>query len=411
MVKLVAFHLPQFHPTPENDLWWGRGFTEWTNVTKAAPLFEGHYQPHLPSELGFYDLRLKQSRLAQIELAKQYGVDAFCFHYYWFGGKRLLHEPVDEFIADPDHDMTFCLSWANENWTRRWDAAEHEVLISQTYDEDSTLALIDDLIPAFRDPRYMRVDGLPFFMIYRPQHLPDARGMLDQWRGRCREMGIGEVHFACALIHGNRDYKQYGFDSGVEFPPHNLTTANVNSSVRFKDEFVGNAMQFAEVAQSYLERDYGDDRVFRTVFPSWDNTARTGRRALVMLNGTPENYEFWLAETIKGVQSRGDTHVFVNAWNEWAEGCHLEPDRAYGRQFLEATARAKAGTSALLAFRHTALPAAAVQEVRRFRPEARALLHYHGRQRFDQFKVWLRRHPRLYRLALRTRTLLSGRGI
>jgi lipopolysaccharide biosynthesis protein len=409
VVKLVAFHLPQFHPIPENDLWWGKGFTEWTNVTKAAPLFEGHYQPHLPSDLGFYDLRLKQSRLAQVELAKSYGISAFCFHYYWFNGKRLLNQPVDEYMADRDHSMSYCLSWANENWTRRWDAAEHEVLISQTYSADSDIAFIDGLLPAFRDPRYLRVDGKPFFMVYRPQHLPNAAATVARWRERCAEMGVGEVHLACALIHGNRDYAQYGFDSGVEFPPHNIDIGSINRKIAVSDEFRGHIFQYEDVANSYLRREYGPGRVFRTVFPSWDNTARTGQRALVILNGTPENYEHWLASTVAGAAKRQDELVFINAWNEWAEGCHLEPDRKHGLSFLEATLRVQLGKSTAREFVQRELPAVPQQEPRSLWRELGALLRFHSRAAFERIKGRLRQHPRLYTIASKTWNALQGR--
>ena len=174
-IKLVAFYLTQFHPTPENDLWWGKGFTEWTNATKAMPLFPGHYQPHLPTDFGFYDLRVRQTRRDQIVTAKEYGIGAFCYYYYWFSGRRILHEPLDDMLADKDSDMPFCLCWANENWTRRWDAAEHEILIAQEYHKNDDLEFIKSIVPFMKDPRYIRQNGSPVLLVYRPQHLPDAR--------------------------------------------------------------------------------------------------------------------------------------------------------------------------------------------------------------------------------------------
>jgi lipopolysaccharide biosynthesis protein len=398
--KLIAFFLTQFHPTPENNTWWGDGFTEWTNVTKAAPLFEGHYQPHLPTDLGFYDLRLKETRLAQIAMAKQYGVDGFCYHYYWFSGKRILNAPLDAMLADKEHDMPFSLCWANENWTRRWDAADHEVLIAQKYLPDDDLNFIKSLAVFFEDSRYIRIEGKPFFIVYRPQHLPDAKSTLRLWRDYCLSVGIGEIHIASALSHGNTDYSQFGFDSGVEFPPHNLKPHNSNAEIDFYAPFSGNAIQFSSIAQSFIERNYDAhcSNVFRTVFPSWDNTARTGGRALITLNGTPENYEYWLAESIRRTQlefPQQERFVFINAWNEWAEGCHLEPDRVHGRRFLEATLRAKKNQSQLMGFTHTSTPKPLETPRRRLATDITSVMSYHFSALLGNIKLVINEFPRL----------------
>ncbi|MDY6982414.1 MAG: glycoside hydrolase family 99-like domain-containing protein [Pseudomonadota bacterium] len=399
--RLIAYYLPQFHPTPENDKWWGKGFTEWTNVTKAQPLFNGHYQPHLPTDFGFYDLRVRETRRDQIRTARQYGIDGFCYHYYWFSGTRILHEPIDDMLADPESDMPFCFCWANENWTRRWDAADHEVLIAQEYRPDDDINFIKDLVPVFRDPRYIRVDGKPFLIVYRPQHLPDAAKSAAIWREYCREVGIGEIHLCSALTHGNEDYRQFGFDSGVEFPPHNLRYDAITRGLNYFQEFKGYVFQFETVAKSFLERTYGDGRVFKTVFPSWDNTARTNNRALVVLNGTPENYEYWLASTVDlAAQSRqGDALVFINAWNEWAEGCHLEPDRKYGRGFLEATLNVKQGLRRFAQCTHTGVPTQH-EAPRYFGHELWELLRYHGALRLGTVKLAINKRPWLRNLVL-----------
>lgn len=348
-VKLLAFYLTQFHPIPENDLWWGKGFTEWTNASKAIPLFPGHYQPHLPTDLGFYDLRLRETRRDQILLAKQYGIDGFCYYYYWFGGKRLLEKPLDDMLADPESDMPFCLCWANENWTRRWDGAEQEILIEQSYGPDADRRFIEDLIKYLRDPRYIRIDGDPLILVYNPQHLPDCQETLRIWREYCASQGMPRIHTACALTHSNWDHKKFGFDSAVEFPPHNMNLPNMAQKMGFFAPFHGYCADYADVAEMYLDRRYSSDSSgFRGVFPSWDNTARRGDRATLVLNGSPENYEFWLSEAIcKTAQEfpGQERFVFINAWNEWAEGCHLEPDRKFGRRYLEATIRAKEGSS------------------------------------------------------------------
>lgn len=393
--RLIAFFLPQFHPTPENDAWWGKGFTEWTNVTKSKPLFEGHYQPHLPSDLGFYDLRLRETRHEQIELAKRFGIDGFCYHYYWFSGTRLLHRPLDDMLADRESDMPFCLCWANENWTRRWDAAEHEILIAQKYLPDDDLNFIKSIIPFFRDPRYIRLNNEPLLIVYRPQHLPDARKTAKVWRDYCAAVGIGTIHLCAALTHGNEDYARFGFDSGVEFPPHNMKSANINGTIKFYETFRGNVMQYATIAQSYLDRTYDRARVFKTVVPAWDNTARTSDRALMLLNGTPENYEYWLSSTIDHVQrtDKSDQLVFLNAWNEWAEGCHLEPDRRFGHGFLQATLNAKNGLRRFRAFQDVGLLCADEACHRMFWKDVGDAVRYHGLRGFGNLKRAVNRRP------------------
>lgn len=412
--RLIAFFLPQFHPTPENDAWWGRGFTEWTNVTKATPLFEGHYQPHLPADLGFYDLRLKETRHEQIALAKQHGIDGFCYHYYWFSGTRLLHRPLDDMLADKESDMPFCLCWANENWTRKWDAAEHEILVAQKYLPDDDLNFIKSLIPFFNDPRYMRLNDEPLLIVYRPQHLPDARKTARVWREYCASIGIRNIHLCAALTHGNEDFVRFGFDSGVEFPPHNMKSANINNQIRFHGAFRGNVMQYAKIAESYLGRTYGGARVFKTVTPSWDNTARTNDRAVMLLNGTPENYEYWLSSTIDNVQRSGknDQLVFINAWNEWAEGCHLEPDRRFGHRFLQSTLNAKTGLRRFTTFQDIGLPRTDEAPHRMFWKDVGEAVRYHSWLKLGTMKLAVNRRPRLRHMLLpviRSLRALGGR--
>lgn len=399
--RLIVFYLPQFHPIPENDEWWGKGFTEWTNVTKAKPLFVGHYQPHLPTDFGFYDLRVRATRHDQIRVAKEYGIDGFCYHYYWFSGKRLLNAPLDDMLADPESDMPFCLCWANENWTRRWDGAEHQMLIAQRYLPEDDLEFIKSLQPFFADPRYIRVDSRPFLIVYRPQHLPDPKKTAAVWRDYCRSVGIGEIHLCAALTHGNLDYGQFDFDSGVEFPPHNLQCDNQAIRLDFEEPFKGYAVEYAQAATAYLERRYAHPNVFRTVFPAWDNTARTGNRAVIVLGSSPENYEYWLSEAIRKTKldfPDGDRLVFINAWNEWAEGCHLEPDRKYGRAFLEATRRAREGRSARTAFEAVgALPQGEVPP-RTLLADLGRIFRYHAYLLAGRLAAWLKKHPRLRRV-------------
>lgn len=417
--RLIAFHLPQFHPFPENDQWWGKGFTEWTNTTKAQPLFDGHYQPHLPADLGFYDLRLPQVMHEQAALAKRYGISGFCYHYYWFSGKRLMEQPLEQMLADPSLDMPFCLCWANENWTRRWDAAEHEVLIAQKYAPGDDERFIDSLLPYFRDPRYIRIDGRPLLVVYRPQHMPQAERSAQIWRQRCIEAGVGDPLLCSALTHGNTTFKQFGFDAGVEFPPHSpLNCGNHNEKIRFEVPFVGNAMLFHEIARGYLGRDYSQLPVIRTVFPSWDNTARIKERALVTLNGTVENYEYWLASAVDASPPLAPGEpptVFINAWNEWAEGCHLEPDRRTGHAFLEATLRVARGERRFTDFIHTSLPLSPANRPRRLTSDLAAVGRYHAAVWYSNAKRWVNRRAWLrslllpsVRLARRLRSALGS---
>jgi len=399
--RLIAFYLTQYHPIPENDIWWGKGFTEWTNVTKAVPLYDGHYQPQLPADFGFYDLRVRATRHDQIRMAKAYGIDGFCYHYYWFSGTRLLNEPLDDMLIDPASDMPFCLCWANENWTRRWDAAEHEILIAQRYLPEDDIDFIRSLQPFFADPRYIRIDGKPFLIVYRPQHLPDAKKTAAAWREYCRGTGIGEIHLCAALTHGNEDYVQFGFDSGVEFPPHNAKCPNVAHHVPFNAPFRGFAIDFADIAATYLARSYSHANVFRGVFPAWDNTARTSDRATLVLGSSPQNYEYWLSEAIARTRADfpgQDRFVFINAWNEWAEGCHLEPDRRHGHAFLAATLAAKQGRAKATGF----LPvedASAQEAPRRFLlTDLKLVLTYHGYFLLGRVAGQLKKYPRLRRL-------------
>jgi lipopolysaccharide biosynthesis protein len=361
-VRLVTFYLPQFHPIPENDAWWGKGFTEWTNVTRATPLFPGHYQPQLPTDLGFYDLRLRETRREQIRMAREYGIDAFCYHYYWFSGKRLLEAPLDDMLADPESDMPFCLCWANENWSRRWNGGDQDVLIEQQYRPEDALRFIQEISPYITDSRYLKVDGKPILIVYRPQLIPDIEKVVAVWREHCRNNGIGEIHLCAALTFNNLNYEQFGFDSGVEFPPHNrdkLGVRYVTNQLRYFRPFIGSVMMAHDLANAYLKRDTTGKNIFRGVFPGWDNTARRKDAALLFLNSTPGNYEFWLDQAIKKTHEEhpgSDRLVFINAWNEWAEGCHLEPDEKFDRLFLQATLRAKHGNTTFKDFPDTGIP-------------------------------------------------------
>jgi Glycosyltransferase WbsX/Methyltransferase domain len=344
-VKVVAFYLPQFHPIPENDRWWGKGFTEWTRVTRARPQFAGHYQPHLPERLGFYDLRLPEARAGQAALARAHGIHGFCYYYYWFGTKTLLERPLAEMLAGGEPDLPFCLCWANENWTRRWDGAERELLIEQRYGPELDAALIEDLMPMFRDRRYLRVRGAPVLLVYRPASIPEPLSTTARWRRAARERGLPDLHLVAALTFGVQDPRPLGFDAAVEFPPHGENLPENECAVEGIDPaFGGVIVDFRAVVRRRLALPPPPFRLYRTAMAGWDNTPRLGRRATVFHGASPAAYEEWLRALVTAARLGHPEHrlVFVNAWNEWAEGAHLEPDERFGTGYLEATRRALA---------------------------------------------------------------------
>ncbi|MCK9152234.1 glycoside hydrolase family 99-like domain-containing protein [Methanobacterium alcaliphilum] len=341
-IKLIAFYLPQFHPIKENDEWWGKGFTEWTNVSKALPKFIGHYQPHLPIDLGFYDLRLIETQKRQIELAKKYGIFGFCFYYYWFNGKRLLEKPLNMFLNNPELNLPFCLCWANENWSRRWDGMDEDILIAQKYSPEDDLNIIKDLSKYFKDGRYIKIDGKHLIIVYKPQLLPKPRETFKIWREYFKKENLGELFILGAKRHDFTDPETYGLDGAVEFPPNTphptqskpvqFINKGANPTVYDLEKFVAN--------KEYMEED--NYFKFKTVIPSWDNTARRGNNGQVYVSD-PSIYKKWLSDVITFTNENMDQekrYIFINAWNEWAEGAHLEPDQKFGYGYLKATAEA-----------------------------------------------------------------------
>ncbi len=364
-VRLLAFYLPQFHPIPENDRWWGTGFTDWRNVAKARPLFRGHYQPHIPADLGFCDLRVPEVREAQAALARGYGISGFCYYHYWFNGKRLLNRPFDDVLRSGKPDFPFCLCWANENWTRRWDGHDKEILIGQEHSLEDDRAHIRHLFAAFEDTRYIRVHGKPLFLVYRTGLLPAPERTADVWREAARAAGVGDLYLVRVESFAQEvDPRSIGFDAAVEFAPdfgvmgsaklrrpqwdlrarvlHRLGKLRMLPRVYFEHE----VYSYDDLVARMLAKRPRPYTWFRCVTPSWDNSARRARDAKIFHDSTPGRYEHWLRTVIQATVTVDDEErlVFVNAWNEWAEGNHLEPDQRWGRAYLEATRRAIMGS-------------------------------------------------------------------
>jgi lipopolysaccharide biosynthesis protein len=348
MLRFIAFYLPQYHPIPENDLWWGKGFTEWTNVVKGTPLFESHYQPHLPADLGFYDLRVPEVREQQAELARAYGINGFCYYYYWFNGKRLLERPLNEVLRLRKPDFPFCICWANEPWTRNWDGKHAEILMPQEHTHETDERFILDLLPVLRDERYIRINGRPLLLIYRTELLPDLAPTALVWRDVASKNGI-DLYLCRVESFAREDPASINFDASCEFPPNisGIMPGDVSKMSFCPDGFEGNLYDYRELVDLMLQRPDAAYRRFHGVTPSWDNTARMRKRASVFLNSSPELFGHWLTAIARSTVAnfRGDEQVvFINAWNEWAEGCHLEPDRRYGHAFLDACKAALGAT-------------------------------------------------------------------
>lgn len=341
-IKYLAFYLPQYHPFKENDEWWGKGFTEWTNVTKSVPQFVNHYQPRLAGDLGYYDLRMASVIQEQISLAKKYGIYGFCIYYYWFNGKTLMETPLKLLKENSYLDIPFCLCWANENWSRRWDGKENDILISQDYDTSFASAFIEDVLEYMLDERYIKVDGKPLLIIYNANQIPDIKNVIKTWRTIGLNK-VGELHILAVDFALTEDTKMAGFDGFIEFPPHSIyhySMPTINSDVKFINSncqsIVYDYTQIVREKQ-YLKKNL--DKYYKGIFMAWDNSARKPNAATIYHNYTITAFKEWLKDIsviTKEQRNPNDRFVFINAWNEWAEGTYLEPDRHFGYANLNA---------------------------------------------------------------------------
>jgi lipopolysaccharide biosynthesis protein len=355
-LKPIAIYLPQYHTIPENDEWWQKGFTEWTNVKKARSYFPGHYQPHVPLGENYYDLSDNKVMEEQAELAKKYGIAGFCFYHYWFSGHLLLEKPLHNMLNAGKPDMPFCLCWANENWTRTWEGGDKHVLIEQHYSAEDDQKHIDYLLPFFKDPRYITIDNKPVFLMYRTELHPDIKGAVKIWREEAKKAGFPDLYLIRVENHlKDIDPMDHGFDAAMEFAPDSghkgrkvakenypkylvnklLHKTGIKRSVHYQNTIYS----YSSMMNSLINKPAKPYKYFRSVFPSWDNSARRKVNATIYLGAEPAKFEYWVSSIAAQTRERfpeKEQLMFINAWNEWGEGCHLEPDEEYGTQYLEA---------------------------------------------------------------------------
>ena len=341
--RTVAFYLPQFHSIPENDDWWGPGFTEWSNVERALPAYEGHQHPRIPGQLGRYDLNDVRVMHDQAALARQFDVDAFCFYFYFysFGGKRLLEKPLNNYLNDGP-DFPFCISWANESWTRRWDGKDKESLIVQAYSTTFAEDVFMEILPLLQDPRYLRVDGAAVILVHRVDHLPSGTALSDTWRRLALKFGVDRIHLVAAETKPGISPVPFEFDAVAEFPPVGSNTfgsAKLLPIRRLDRQFRGRLLSYPRLARAFMRREAPKFVRYCGVAPSWDNTARRQKSATIYVDASPLHYHRWLehARAHEAAARGANGLVFINAWNEWAEGAYLEPDLTHGLSYLNAT--------------------------------------------------------------------------
>lgn len=345
-IKPIALYLPQYHTIPENDDWWGKGFTEWTNVRKAKPLFPGHYQPHVPHpDIGYYDLSDVSVMKKQADMAKRYGIYGFCFYYYHFkDGKRLLEKPLNNWLSHPEIDFPFCFSWANENWTRSWDGGDKKVIMPQDYDKSNMNLMIREMISAFKDKRYIKVDGKPVLLVYRPEIIPNCLDVVARWREIAVENGFPGLYLVMMQNFSFNNPTMFGMDAASEFAAIKRHGSLFEENEVDVMPLVGlNAVRYDAVRRFHREQNAKSFIRYKCVCPGWDNTPRRGYESHFILDAAPCKFEKMLEDacraTLEDAELKKNGYVFINAWNEWGEGAHLEPDEKYGYANLEAVKR------------------------------------------------------------------------
>lgn len=354
-MKIIAYYLPQFHEIPENNKWWGEGFTEWTNVKKAEPLFSGHRQPRVPLNENYYDLSDVTHMESQAKLAKKYNVDGFCFYHYWFDGKLLLEKPLLNFLENKSIDIEFCLSWANEPWARTWDGKDTDVLIAQNYgDKNDWEKHFKYLLQYFNDPRYIKIDEKPMLVLYKTKDIENAEEMLVFWNDLAKKSGFSKGLYIVETLGGRQNYPALkGSSAVVEFEPSLTLGARSNTVFWIKNKvkmFINKGLykiNYNEVCKASVKRnvDYKKTR-YLGCFPDWDNTPRKGKRGVVFEGSCPSYFEEYLHSQVK--KSNESSFLFINAWNEWAEGAYLEPDCNFSFKYLEAIQKVKRDISKLV---------------------------------------------------------------
>jgi len=345
-IRVIAYYLPQFHPIMENDEWWGKGFTEWTNVGKAKKLFKDHYQPRVPADLGYYDLRMPEAREAQAELAKMSGIEGFCYWHYWFAGRRLLEKPFNEVLKSKQPSLPFSLAWANETWSGVWNNNPKRILLEQTYPgvDDYTNHFIDTL-PAFQDDRYIKINGKLLFVIYKPFNLPNPKLFFDTWNNLAIQNGLDGFYFVGVSSKPDTETNlilEMGFDAvnsyRINEAQSSLSEIQKKYNAISRKLFAGNIgltkYDYSEIMKNWIKPDDFKENIIPSLVPNWDNSPRSGKNAIILHNSTPELFENHLEEVINAVSKKENKLIFLKSWNEWAEGNYVEPDLKFGLGYI-----------------------------------------------------------------------------